>query len=316
MADRSKIEWTDATWNPTRGCSRVSEGCVNCYAEIMAARFSEPGQWGHGFAEIVRKQGDPLWLDHRWTGKVEIVEDKLLDPLKWKKPRRIFVNSTSDLFHERLPNEAIDKVFAVMALCPQHTFQILTKRPERMREYISGADLAAIARMWAPSIIQKLQAVWPLSNVWLGTSCEDQPTADERIPHLIETPAEIRFVSCEPLLGPINLFDFIGPWAPSPGDLQAPPMLDWIIAGGESGPNARPMHPDWARSLRGQCATAGVAFFFKQWGEWAHLPEAAEAPDGAHFVQETGSWMTRAGKKAAGRILDGREHNEFPEIHA
>lgn len=338
MGDRSKIEWTDATWNPTRGCSRVSEGCVNCYAEIMAARFSDPGLWGHGFAEIVRKASDPLWLDHRWTGKVKLVEDKLLEPLKWRKPRRIFVNSTSDLFHERLHDEDIDKVFAVMALCPQHTFQILTKRPERMREYMTerwagphGMKRSHLDSMVAARHISGRKDFeiksWPLSNVWLGTSCEDQATADERIPHLLQTSAAIRFVSCEPLLGPIDLrripeCDGVG--------------VDWVIVGGESGKGARPMHPEWAFVIRDQCEAAGVAFFFKQWGEWA--PDTGPAADsdpifegkgpcaklsegGWEFSENgftmplggDGEWLYRLGKKPAGRLLDGREHNEYPE---
>jgi len=279
MADKSAIEWTDATWNPVRGCTRVSPGCGGpgkaggCYAERIAARFSGPGQPFEGFAE--RKGGEA-----RWTGKVALIEDMLAVPLRWSKPRRIFVNSMSDLFHEHLPDGAIDQVFAMMALCPQHTFQVLTKRPERMRDYLSDQD------------------PMPLPNVWLGVSAEDQARADERIPLLLETPAAVRFVSCEPLLGPIDLINLdhtgaqrkdqahgISALWRAAAEIGLRTMLDWVICGGESGPVARPMHPDWARSLRDQCQAAGVPFFFKQWG----------------------------GKKRAGRLLDGVEHNAFPE---
>lgn len=295
MSDGTSIEWTHmpgylpATWNPTRGCSRVSEGCRNCYAEIMAARFSKPGQWGEGFAEM--RGGD-----HRWTGRVELVEDKLLMPLKWRLPRCIFVNSTSDLFHERLPDEAIDRVIAVMALCPQHRFLVLTKRPERMRQYmttevrgqwsgkayvVEGGEgqlrpmtdvrfrmMSVLCDMLSRAPSQAINRAsewqdahypggdglvrkWPLPNVWLGASVEDQPMADERIPHLLATPAAVRFVSYEPALGPVD-FQLGG---------ERAGRLDWVIAGGESGPGARPAHPDWFRSVRDQCAAAGVAFF-------------------------------------------------------
>ncbi len=178
MADRTGIEWTDATWNPVRGCSRVSEGCRNCYAEIMAARFSQPGQWGHGFAEIVGR-GDSR--DHRWTGKVALVESNLDLPLRWRTPRRIFVNSTSDLFHEALEDDDIGRVFSVMASCPQHTFQVLTKRADRMARLIDGPKNH---QAWHPRL-------WHLPNVWLGVSVEDQPSADARRRHqgLAQAPA-------------------------------------------------------------------------------------------------------------------------------
>jgi protein gp37 len=222
MAYPTPIEWTDATWNPVRGCTRITLGCGGpnheggCYAEKMAARFSDPGQPYHGFAERTPHGG-------RWTGKVALIEDQLMLPLRWKKPRRIFVNSMSDLFHENLPDEAIDKVFAVMALCPQHTFQVLTKRAERMREYLNNCQ-GNIWDAWARlsrgrpnrvSLIEgqpivKTAPDWPLPNVWLGVSCERQQEADERIPYLLRTPAAIRFVSAEPLLGPIDLDGWLG----------------------------------------------------------------------------------------------------------
>lgn len=429
MSDKSKIEWTDATWNPVRGCSRVSEGCRNCYAERMAGRFSGPGLWAEGLAE--NTPAGP-----RWTGRVELVPDKLDQPLRWKTPRRVFVNSMSDLFHENLPNEAIAAVFGVMAACPQHTFQVLTKRPERMREWfalpgiaervdqfrhialagrieeyfaperfmpiydwpgywvtskgkvqsfqkderrdltpmlgeqgharvmlyrdgessrllvhhlalaafdkprqgkdqgchitgdasnnalwnlrwgtqvenwddskrhgthrryhklskdqadeirrlgaegVSGAELGrrfGISDTQARNIVTGKQWVepyrfeWPLSSVWLGTSVEDQATADARIPVLLATPAVVRFVSAEPLLGPVNMRRGIYQMSDDVryGTGTSLAGIDWLICGGESGPGARPMHPSWARMLRDQCAAAGVAFFMKQMGSLA-----------------------------------------------
>lgn len=289
MADKSAIEWTDATWNPTRGCSRVSEGCRNCYAEVMAARFSKRGQWGHAFAEM--KGGD-----HRWTGRVQLVESQLDLPLHWKKPRRIFVNSTSDLFHESLPGEVIDRVFAVMALAPQHTFQALTKRAERMRTFCS--DPLTRARVWdaadkmccdldLPEFSPrerylnkgKEDADWSLSNVWLGVSVEDQVRADERIPLLLQTPAAVRFISAEPLLGPLSLTDscngayfadFLRGKRWHDADHGAMenglPHLDWVIVGGESGPGARAFNIEWARSILSQCTAANIPCFVKQLG--------------------------------------------------
>jgi protein gp37 len=298
--------------------------------------------------------------DHRWTGKMALIESQLLLPLRWKRPRRIFVNSTSDLFHEKLPDEAIDRVFAIMALCPQHTFQVLTKRPERMRQWFAEQWQPAPAQVieypdlprielpaetkgedresqidavldemvgelgladpdndahWTPDGQCKArQFSWPLPNVWLGTSVEDQERADERIPHLLATPAAVRFLSCEPLLGPIDLDEWLDDSRLS-GDgrsyRDAPARgLGWVICGGESGPGARPMHPDWARSLRDQCAAAGAPFFFKQNGEFASC-SAVEGP-GAIFKFPDGGAVRRVGKVRAGRLLDGREHNAFP----
>jgi len=333
MADKTKIEWSDATWNPIRGCTRVSEGCRNCYAEVMAARFSDPGQWGHGLARRVTLPGGST--DHRWTGKVQFIEDKLDQPLRWRKPRRIFVNSTSDLFHESVPDEWIDRVFAVMALAPQHTFQVLTKRPERMGAYLTAHDVGhrwsceadQIAHDGMPLVSIEDAVEWTergLPNVWLGTSVEDQAAADERIPHLLATPAAVRFVSAEPLLGPVDLdgiqsedagfyaltgvrSDGVGPSGFSQG-----PALDWVIVGGESGPGARPMHPAWARSLRDQCQAAGVAYFFKQWGEYSpEKPRERASPD--HYFGGRGPSMFRVGKIDAGRLLDGMEWNQMPE---
>lgn len=288
------IQWTDATWNPVRGCSRVSPGCSNCYAMNMAHRFSGPGKPYDGLTTIRKGKVD-------WAGHARFVPSMLDTPLKWKKPRRIFVNSMSDLFHHSVTNEQIASVFGVMAACPQHTFQILTKRPERMLEWFDwvsnvrdenpcfreqDAGTAPFAnRLDARSLARSGE--WPLRSVWLGVSAEDQERADERIPLLLQCPAAVRFVSCEPLLGPISLESFMWPthwhWPsqyPTPEAALAAgayagkkrqrlvsahaAFIDWVIVGGESGPGARPMQIEWAESLRDQCAVAGVAFFTKQ----------------------------------------------------
>lgn len=311
----SKIEWTDRSdWNPIRGCTRVSDGCVNCYAEAIAGRFSDRGQAFHGFAK--RTSGGP-----RWTGKVELIEDRLTLPLRWRRPARIFVNSASDLFHESVPDEWIDRVFAVMALAPQHTFQVLTKRSARMRAWASDpatprrvhetvCDIAVESVLTnvvliAPGLDETLAPPgtrvhlgrWPLPNVWLGVSAEDQRRADERVPDLLATPAAVRFVSAEPLLGPIRFWGIdedAGAYrgcgvnvsggvtvgtadSPPEGYDDSQPGLDLIIIGGESGPNARPMQVAWARSIVKQCQSTGVSVFVKQmgadpvWGDGAFL---------------------------------------------
>lgn len=336
MADRSAIEWTDATWNPARGCTRVSEGCRNCYAESIAARFSGAGLAYEGLA--TREGGKP-----RWTGKLSFGHD-LEAPLRWRQPRRIFVNSMSDLFHEAMLDAWIDHVFAIMALCPQHTFQCLTKRPSRMRAYITVPEvedrISAVMDDIAPAhwCTREIEDFggWPLPNVWLGTSCEDQAAADVRVPELLRTPAALRFISAEPLLGGIDFRTLRGPpidypeaasrahWIDSLTGEHGSflPMsrtvrqdryahLDWIIVGGESGPGARPMHPAWARDIRDQCAAAGVAFFFKQNGEW--LDSIGQSAAHA-FTHVQGLMVSHVGKKRAGRLLDGRTHDAMPEV--
>ena len=292
---KTSIEWCDVTWNPVRGCSRVSEGCRNCYAERMAARnlpeMRSPTT-GERFA-VIGSDGP------HWSGKVELIESKLTEPLHWRKPRRVFVNSMSDLFHENLPDDAIDRVFAVMVLCPHLTFQVLTKRPERMRSYFDGLEYSKClsvdgcwTRIYHASGLMALgesakwrdwnrnldaydshphrSACWPLPNVWLGVSVEDQATADARIPLLLQTPAAVRFVSYEPALGPLKLYV---PWTYPRDGAEAMGIyggdrgcIDWLIAGGESGPGARPFDLAWARSARDQCKAAGVPFFMKQLG--------------------------------------------------
>jgi len=311
MSQNSKIEWTDATWNPVRGCSRVSEGCRNCYAERIAARFCKlPAEYEGtfrplgifgGFSEMTK-------AGPRWTGKVALIESKLDEPLHWREPRRIFVNSMSDLFHEALPDEAILRVMKVMERAPQHTYQVLTKRAERMRDWVR----------------KHLYGIMP-RYLHLGVSAEDQPTADARIPLLRQTPAAVRFLSLEPLLGPIDVYRSAkGFTCAGTDDGREHPLrgIDQVIVGGESGPGARPMNPDWVRSIRDQCVAAGVPFFFKQWGEWTPTyhgkftkifrgyPKFEDVP--ANNGTGTHHRMFRVGKKAAGRVLDGRTWDEGP----
>ena len=220
----SKIEWTESTWNPVRGCTRVSEGCRFCYAERIAARFSGKGMAYEGLAKNTK-------AGPRWTQQVILVPELLNEPLKWKKPRRIFVNSMSDLFHEKVELPYIQKVFAVMEKADRHQFQVLTKRAERLLEFNSKLP-------------------WP-TNVWMGVSVEDERVTD-RIEALRQTDAHIKFLSLEPLLGALPNLDLSG--------------IDWVIVGGESGPGARDMEKKWVIDIREQCADADVAFFFKQWG--------------------------------------------------
>jgi protein gp37 len=293
MSDGTGIEWSDATWNVVIGCDKVTEGCSNCYAIRTAHRFQQhPDPKVSGAYAGTEKDGE-------WTGQVNLLEDRLDMPLRWTRPRRIFVNAQSDLFHKNVPDEFIAKVFAVMALAPQHQFQILTKRHGRMRSLLNndrfhGAVAAAVKERWGrgnwtrraypifqDSYKDRLVA-WPLPNVWLGVSVEDQDTANLRIHALLDTPAAVRWLSCEPLLGPVDLtrvqprryggplyHDALRPVLDSVDGRELMPRLDWIVVGGESGPGARPMHPAWARFLRDQCEGAGIPFLFKQWGEWA-----------------------------------------------
>lgn len=314
MSGQTGIEWTDATWNPVTGCTEVSPGCDHCYAKTFAERFR--GTEGHYF-----EQG----FD------VQLRPDKLELPLKWRKPKRIFVNSMSDLFHDQVPDDYIARVFAMMARCPQHTFQVLTKRHARMRSLLSSRPFQRFVEQLTPSKAE-LVGVWPLPNVWLGVSAENQQWADIRIPALMETPAVVRFVSGEPLLGPIAMHPY---WlhgqpqwgAPEPTPtlnggtipmqpLEVGPRIDWVIVGGESGRGARPMHPDWARSLRDQCESAGVSFLFKQWGEYAPVSSHVPRPSPA-WQRDFEKWgMSRLGKNRSGRILDGRTWDEYPEAVA
>jgi len=340
MSDNSLIEWCTATWNFLIGCTKKSAGCMHCYAIRQAWRMMHNPN-----PKIAKKFEGTVHKDSKgelnWTGRINFDDEVILKPLSWRLPRRVFVNSLSDLFHKNVKDEWLDQAFAVMALCPQHTFQILTKEPERMLAYMtrlsrSIAPLESAARQMGHTL--KFKGLngkeygllpWPIPNVWLGTSVEDQKTADERIPLLMETPAAIRWVSAEPLLGPI--------------DFEAVPTMegsiDWVVVGGESGPKARPMHPDWARSLRDQCVAAGVPFFFKQWGSFLPIGEVKDGDElinGTCVFNQAGERISPdccsndyevepeevavrfkpMNKKAAGRLLDGREWNEFPKTKA
>lgn len=254
MAQHSSIEWTHSTWNPVVGCTMVSAGCANCYAERMARRLAamaaaaagrgaSPGRTGN-YLPVINARG-------RWSGKLFLDWNALDDPLRWRKPRRVFVNSMSDLFHEDVPLDFIQRLFEVMNRCRQHEFQVLTKRPH------IAAKLSK-ALTWTP-------------NIWLGASVENTAVL-HRIEFLRQTGAAIKFLSLEPLLGPLTHLPLAG--------------LDWVIVGGESGPGARPLRPEWVRQIRNQCVTAGVPFFFKQWGG--------------------------VNKRATGRALDGQTWDQLP----
>ncbi len=235
MPDRTAIEWTDATWNPVTGCTKISPGCARCYAEAITLRFGKGGPFLPGKATIT------------------LHPDRLGIPGTWKAPRRIFVDSMSDLFHEEVPTEFIQRVFRVMAEAPRHTFQVLTKREKRLESLARVLD-------------------WP-GNVWMGVSVENQYWADQRVPVLTQVPSSVRFLSVEPLLGPVNLVAYMD-------------ALEWVIVGGESGPRARTLNGDWVRRIREDCRMAGIPFFFKQWGGRT--------------------------SKAGGRSLDGRTHDDLP----
>lgn len=298
MGKETGIQWTDATFNPWWGCTKVSAGCDHCYADTLATRYGH-SIWGPDAAR--RFFGDKHWAE----------------PLKWNRDaeqtgvrRRVFCGSMCDWAEGRPDQaEARDRLFALIEATPWLDWQLLTKRPGAIRHLVPVKWL-----------------LHPPHNVWYGTSVENQEQANRRIPQLLDVPAAVRFLSCEPLLGPVDLTPWLwetaGPeWAGS----NPSPDLSWVIAGGESGPGARPMHPDWARGLRDQCQAAGVAFHFKQWGEYA--PYDGQTKDSVYIVRTDGSFektgllyisgdeaaVERVGKKVAGRILDGQEWSQFPE---
>lgn len=301
----SKIEWTDETWNPVIGCTKVTAGCKNCYAERMHKRLTAMG---------VEKYSLPFSV-------VKVCPSTLDAPLRWRKPRKVFVNSMSDLFHDDVPSDYIERVWRTMMVATGHTFQILTKRPTRMLDWFAWLAEQPVWRVHALTG----STCWPLPNVWLGVSVHDQESADYAIPLLLQTPAAVRWVSYEPALGPVDF----SPWLECHmrcgwDDCPHGPYLDWIVCGGESGPGARPPHPQWARSVRDQCRNSGTAFLFKQWGEWAPSATAAGPRcilrvDGTqkegicnHGLGE--ELMVRAGKRVNGRLLDGVLHDEYPEV--
>jgi len=296
----TKIEWCEESWNPVTGCSPVSEGCEHCYARPMAQRLK--GRYGY-------PNDDPF--------KVTFHPDRLEQPLKWRKPRHIFVVSMGDLFHLEADKKDIARIFWMMGVCDWHTYLILTKRPQEMKAFI---------KWYKEDYLEQFEIEWPYSHVWLGVTGENQQRLDERVGILLQIPATKHFVSIEPMLGPVNLHlgdtqtDVV--WRRTHGGSYQREFLDWIIVGGESGPGARPMHPDWVRSIRDQCQEANVPFFFKQWGEWKPHSERLGGgiffkPDST-FTCQGDYWdgsaaaMNRVGKKHAGRLLDGREWNERP----
>lgn len=342
MADQSKIEWTEATWNPITGCTVKSAGCRDCYAMTLAGTRLK-NHWSR--KGLTRQNADGK---HIWTGEVRFNEQWLTQPLKWKKPRMIFVCAHGDLFHEDVPDEWIDQVFAFMALAPQHTFQVLTKRADRMREYINNPkvsgrvwdiadqvacdfNLAEHHPSWKYLTTGKAKATWPLPNVWLGVSVEDSDNAD-RILDLARTSASVRWLSMEPLIGPVDLDDFwwLRDVHDTSGDIvDYDSAIDWVVVGGESGKTARPMHPDWVRDIRDLCEAADDPFFFKQWGQFAPHPSGekvtirqfqtsiryVDRDTGQckpHPNRHTDETMRRKGKKKAGRHLDGRTHDAMP----
>lgn len=302
----SRIEWTEKTWNPVTGCSKISEGCKHCYAERMSKRLA--GRCGYD-------KDEPFTVTYH--------PDKLDEPLRWRKPSRIFVCSMGDLFHEGVDDGLLCRVFDVMAVAEHHTFLILTKRPARMREF------------FARCVHGNFQ------NIWLGVTAENQQRADERIPILLQIPAAERFVSVEPMLGPVDLSSYLGDlyycekhgrlcpegvtyandreavlckYCHQPVEITTP--LNWVICGGETGPGARPMRRNWVRSLRDQCQQAGTPFFFKSWGDWV---APSQMPDSTYRnIQDFRGGIgisdvpLGVGKKHSGRLLDGEEWNEYP----
>lgn len=312
MSSGSNIEWTETTWNPVTGCDRISPGCGGCYALSMAKRLKAMGSAKY------QVDGDP-----RTSGPgfgVSVHPDVLTQPLRWREPRKVFVNSMSDLAHARVDRDFVAEVFAVMLAARQHTFQVLTKRPKRLQRLLADKEFRAAVARRATSygVAGELESSpWPVPNVWLGTSIE----ADAycwRADTLRSTAAAVRFLSLEPLLGPLPSLDLTD--------------IDWVIAGGESGPTARPMHPTWVRSIRDQCQRLGVAFFFKQWGSWQLVDEHPPAGDPTgqlphrrpSRVTQTGAvgsptdWvpgdaiMMRTRPALAGRQLDGRVWDQYP----
>lgn len=345
MADKSKIEWTDATWTPIRArrldtgkvgvhCERVSPACTNCYA----ATFNKRNLPSHG-------TGLDFIVPNREKVEIFIDEEMLMAPSRWKRPRKIFVCSQTDLFGEFVSDEQIAEVFLVMALCKDHVFQVLTKRPDRMHRWMTTPSDRCIfikpkrkgADWIATDTLNRFG--WPLPNVWLGVTAENQEWADKRIPLLLQTPAARRFVSVEPMLGAVDLRRYMWPvhayWEAKYANYDEclakggscgysrqglvsaySVFLDQVICGGESGTGARPMQLKWARSLRDQCVNAGTAYFFKQFGAYAPIDNLVDPLYSRALRGEIPSvdGMYRVGKKAAGRLLDGVEWSQFPKV--
>lgn len=332
----SKILWCDETINPVVGCSKVSGGCQNCYAENMARRLAAMGM--EQYQRVTTFKGtigcDKLKYEG-WSGTTYYVPSELEKPFKWKKPRTIFISSMGDLFHESVPFGWVDNLLCCAGMNQQHTFILLTKRAVRMAEYFKSATGSGYK---------------PLKNVFIGVSVEDQITADARIPVLLQMPAAKRFISLEPMIGPVDLSRYYladklnngrypFPYLEEKNRTKWVDLLDGVILGGESGPKARPLHPEWVRTVRDQCAAAGIPFMFKQWGEWAPYdgasPDVIDDPEISRFLTmewDNDAWRdvgypmwcdfqdtidsdqctARVGRKAAGNMLDGRTHTDLP----
>ena len=365
-----KIQWLNLpgykgeTWNPIAGCTKISEGCENCYAEKMAVRL----------AAMAIKHVKPMSVGkyvkviqgRKWDGNTFMNEEELLIPLSWKQPRVVFVCSMGDLFHENTPFEWVDRVMAIAAVLPSHIFIVLTKRAKRMAEYF-GQGKENLVKRWEDATYElgiadknedpdaaacflynrclsgaKVPSWgWPLSNVWVGVTAENQERANERVPWLLQVPAAVKFVSVEPMLGPVDfekveITKVLGNNAFGLISFSKINHLDWVICGGESGHKARPLHPDWVRGLRDQCGQAGVPFFFKQWGEWIPLDQyngderrtvkqeniisMSSYGDYGPFLktdymidERNYKTICKIGRKAAGNELDGRRWEEYPK---
>ena len=301
----SKIQWTEDTVNPVVGCSKISPGCQNCYAEGMAKRLVCMGQ--EKYFGVVDPRG--------WTGKTSFDISAMDKCIKKKKPTVYFVCSMGDLFHESVNFDWIWKVFYKMVMNSQHTFLLLTKRPDRMKEYYNYSDRKIKSH--------RFPDFGPIPNVWLGVTAENQEQADKRIPILLSIPAAKRFVSIEPMLEYVDISKYLrivneNGFSDYGGPFSGRDKLDWVICGGESGPKARPIHPGWVRSLRDQCEGVGAPFFFKQWGEWHPNWHEMKRPDldynQKHTLLDDGIAMCRVGKKKAGRELDGKIWDQRPKI--
>lgn len=354
MADGTAISWAEATWNVLTGCTVLSPGCKRCYAmKLAGARLKN--HWSRQGLTVDSKAG-PVW-----TGEVRYNPEWLDQPLRWSRPRMIFVAAHSDIGHPAVRDEWRDAIFAVMALRPDHVYLVLTKRPDVLGAYLASESTRG--RVWAHAsrlagkfrrtrdqlfAIGQRISNWPLQNVWVGTSAEDQPHLDERLPHLLRLPAALRWLSIEPMLGPVDL-TMVPTWTDPRSDDENTlnaltgreyhagagvlgdrgPRIEWVVAGGESQNSDRPTHPDWVRSLRDQCQAAAVPFHFKQWGDWIDADNGLKNPHGRSWtfneaarIADEGGWayehnsdgttMIKAGARRTGRTLDGHIWDEFP----
>lgn len=314
----SKIEWTDHTFNPWEGCTKVSPGCAHCYAETRNQRWAGGKNWGPGAPR--RRTSAANWKQPLKWNDEQMMKHRAGEMTDHRP--RVFCASLADWLDHEVPAEWLADLLRVIACTPNLDWLLLTKRPQNWEQRLRAAAVYLqtsqmghtndpawrLIDQWLPWNGVHRHA--PPDNIWIGTTVEDQPRADERIPHLLKIPARVRFLSCEPLLGPVE-FSNVTNRSDCVAQLGKPALggIHWVICGGESGPGARPMHPGWARSLSAQCAAVNVAFFFKQWGEWLPLFDATASPE---HVFPDGERVFRVGKKSAGRLLDGREWNDFP----